>query len=229
MIYKLLEKKTTYPKTYLFAILFAFFLSGTNNALAQVYDYVEEEKPKVEKEPAQKEKKKPEKKNNSERSLRERIYFGGNIAAWFGNVTFLEVAPLVGYNFTEAFSVGTGITYRYFRDDRYFRQSSVQHIMGSRIFTRYLIPISEDYRIFPYAEWESLRYQSTEEVSTQGGGTTLLKRPTSWYQSGWVGLGLQQPAGGRASWNLLVLYNVSWSSDNYIYSSPIDVRIGLEF
>jgi hypothetical protein len=48
----------------------------------------------------------------------ERIYTGGNLTASFGSVTYIYIAPLIGYRITPKFSVGPSFTYIYFKDNR---------------------------------------------------------------------------------------------------------------
>ena len=46
-------------------------------------------------------------------SVRDRIFFGGNLGFSFGDITFIEVAPLVGYRITDKLSGGLQVQYRY--------------------------------------------------------------------------------------------------------------------
>ena len=44
----------------------------------------------------------------------DRLYFGGNVGAWFGSTTYINVQPLGGCKVTKKFSLGGGFTYNYF-------------------------------------------------------------------------------------------------------------------
>lgn len=48
-------------------------------------------------------------------SLRDRMYFGGNMGFSFGDIVFVDASPLVGYKLTDRFSSGVGFTYRYLK------------------------------------------------------------------------------------------------------------------
>ncbi len=43
----------------------------------------------------------------------QRLFFGGNFALTFGDFTFINVSPVVGYRITEKFSAGTQINFIY--------------------------------------------------------------------------------------------------------------------
>lgn len=53
--------------------------------------------------------------NNDDLGLTNRVFFGGNFGLQFGTITNIEVSPLVGYRVTRDFSIGTGITYIYLK------------------------------------------------------------------------------------------------------------------
>ena len=43
-------------------------------------------------------------------SFKERLFFGGNVGAWFGSTTYVNISPLVGCKITKQFSLGAGVT-----------------------------------------------------------------------------------------------------------------------
>lgn len=47
--------------------------------------------------------------------LKDRLFFGGDFGLSFGSVTFVRVAPIVGYNVSPKFAVGLGPSYQYWR------------------------------------------------------------------------------------------------------------------
>ena len=137
-------------KKIILAITLSFFFSVS---FAQV-EGVEVEKPQEE---TQKEEKKEDQKDDDDDEkipLIERFYFGGNLGASFGTITFIDVSPMIGYRITPKFSVGVGATYQYWKDSRYtpdFKQS----IYGGRLFSRYVI--AEDFlgagNLFAHTEY----------------------------------------------------------------------------
>ena len=70
-------------------------------------------------------------------TFKERLYIGGNVGAWFGNTTYINLSPIVGCKISKKFSVGTGVTYNYF-SQTYRNQKYESTIYGGNIFARYL-------------------------------------------------------------------------------------------
>ena len=82
-------------------------------------------------------------------TLKERVYFGGNLGAQFGNYTMINVAPLVGFKINQKWSVGSQITYSYIKINNLSFQD---HIYGGSLFTRYFIFKN----FFAHTEYEAL-------------------------------------------------------------------------
>jgi hypothetical protein len=156
-------------------------------------------------------------------SLRDRIYFGGNIGLTFGDITQIEIAPYVGYRFTPRFSAGIGGSYNFYKSS----QNHVSYetsIYGGNLFTKYTLfrdfP-SKGMSIFTHAEYEvlSLDEKYFKEPFT-GNGRFLM-------HSFLVGGGLRQYIGGRASVEIIVLYNLNQAIFSP-YQNPV-IRIGFNF
>jgi len=69
-------------------------------------------------------------------SFMERLYVGGNVGAWFGSSTYINLSPLVGCKITKDFSLGVTGTYNYF-SQVYGGQKYVSTIYGGGGFGRY--------------------------------------------------------------------------------------------
>ena len=158
-----------------------------------------------------------ERRNNSENrseqlfeDFKNRIFFGGNVGAQFGNYTFVDLSPLVGYRITEDFSAGIGVTYNFLQ----FRSGNTRYktdIYGGRVFARYFVWEN----LFLHGEYEVLNGQwdySSDRFNIEnilGGG------------------GYRQMLSDRAAMTLLVLWN--FKQNNYsLYSNPI-IRAGFTF
>lgn len=50
----------------------------------------------------------------------EKLFFGGNFGLTFGDFTFINVSPQVGYRFTPLFSAGTGVNFIYQTNKIYY-------------------------------------------------------------------------------------------------------------
>lgn len=47
--------------------------------------------------------------------FKDRIFFGGDLGLQFGNLTYIDVSPLVGYKITDKLHAGIGPTYIYYK------------------------------------------------------------------------------------------------------------------
>lgn len=168
--------------------------------------------------------------NRDKPPLSERMFFGGNFWMQFGNVTNIEVSPLVGLQVLPRLSVGTGIKYRYYKvkGDPYRPDGS--HIYGFNVFTRYHVIQSFadfipglDMGIFAHVEYEGLSldnyYDINWSVDTPAG--------RFWLNSVLIGGGISQRMGQRGSINFTILFNLNESA-NSLEGNPI-IRIGFNF
>ncbi|MEZ4721147.1 MAG: hypothetical protein R2813_04640 [Flavobacteriales bacterium] len=68
--------------------------------------------------------------------LKERLFFGGNLGAQFGNYTYVSIAPMGGYKITDRWSVGLQPSYTYISLKSQTYNFS-DNIYGGSVFTRY--------------------------------------------------------------------------------------------
>jgi hypothetical protein len=94
-------------------------------------------------------------KHEPKERIIDNMFFGGNMGLQFGKVTFFELSPLVGYNFTEKIAAGVGITYQYYRykDKTYEMETNVY---GARVFGRYFFTDN----LFGHVEYEHLNLEA---------------------------------------------------------------------
>jgi hypothetical protein len=157
----------------------------------------------------------PEPRENNDRgSFFDNVFFGGGFGLQFGNQTYIEVAPQIGYKFTNRFSAGLGLKYIYYKfNDNIYTYST--HIYGGGPFTRFFVLEN----LFLHAEYEILN----------------LEVPDAYYReytrknisSVFVGAGYRQMIGTNSSIDLLLLYNIN-ETRNTPYQNPI-FRIGFGF
>jgi len=133
--------------------------------------------------------------------LKHRIELGGNFGLQFGQVTLIDVSPLIGYRLTEHITIGVGGSYMYF-NDRYYQMKST--ILGGRAFGRYYIVKN----IFLHAEYEVLN------------GDWLYDSKRFNIESVFGGGGFSQRIGANSYFTLVVLWNFN---DSYYspYYNPI--------
>jgi hypothetical protein len=143
-------------------------------------------------------------------SFKERIYFGGNVGAWFGRVTFINVSPLVGIKVTKKFSAGMGVTYNYY-SEVYGTRKYVSTIYGGSVFARYLI-------------LENLFAQvGIDRLSVPDFRTGLLNSRT-WVDNVLIGGGYRQQFSERGSFLMIIFYNLN-ETPLSPYTNPI-VQMG---
>lgn len=81
----------------------------------------------------------------------DRLFWGGNVGAWIGNPTFVDLSPLVGIRITEKFSGGIGFIYNYY-SYKYSNYNYATNLYGSRIYARYFILEN----VFAQAGWDRI-------------------------------------------------------------------------
>lgn len=93
------------------------------------------------------------KKKLSDRDWFNRITWGGNFQAWFGNPSFVFLSPTIGYTPVNNLNLGVGFIYNYLSVDGggygRFRQS----VFGGHTYVRYVI--AKNY--FVQAQFDRLR------------------------------------------------------------------------
>lgn len=139
----------------------------------------------------------PPKVRKDTRPLKDRLWFGGGLGLNFGNVTSIQIEPLVGYKVDKngKFSVGTGLTYWYLSDNR-FTPKLEQNAYGYRLFSRY--------RFIPqaFAHVEYLNLNAERFI----GATSSVQR--IWVPHLLVGGGYAQPISGSSVFTLQVLWEI---------------------
>ena len=136
---------------------------------------------------------------------KEGVFVGGSLGLGFGDVDYVEIAPLVGTWLSPRVAVGGSLIFRY-RNDAIVRiqggdSDSVSTTdYGGSVFGEYFVwkPI------FLHAEVEYLSYEYADfDLSTERDGFTSV----------FVGGGLSTAMGGQSSIYVQALYNLSYADD----------------
>jgi len=146
--------------------------------------------------------------------LKDRIYAGGGFGASFGSdFGYVSISPNVGYKLTMRGSIGVGIFYRY-SNYKLFNPTIKTHDYGFNLFGRYRIYDP----FFFHTEYEYINFEipSTSTDTQRDGFNSFL-----------IGGGIAQPIGSNASFLILGLYDVTYSSTTSAYSSPWRLSIGI--
>jgi hypothetical protein len=148
----------------------------------------------------------------------QRLFWGGGVGFWFGDVDYIEITPLLGVHVRPRLDVGATLLFRYRNDDRYYESLSTTDYGGS-VFARYrLTP-----RLFAEAAWE---YQSIEYVTSYSGATDR----GSW-NSVLLGGGFTQPISRSGAFYVSAMYILNYDDNDpqQPYSDPVIVRVGVSF
>lgn len=154
--------------------------------------------------------KSPKEKKKPDIPFHERLIFGGNLGLQFGDITFIDASPLVGYKVTEKLIAGVGLTYIYIKYNSFGGYNT--NIYGGRVFSRFFMLDN----IFLHGEVESLNGQWDYFTNRRFYVTNVL-----------AGGGYRQALGPKAFANLTVLWNFNESAFSP-YANPI-IRGGVTF
>jgi hypothetical protein len=146
-----------------------------------------------------------------------RLDFGGSLGLQFGSLTYIEVAPIARFRITEKLYTGLGLTYMYYKDNRYTPSFSLSSYGGS-VFAGYFV--WKD--LFLHAEYAPLYIPNFYDYYAPPIPT--LDKPAPWAHDILIGGGYRQWIGQRAFVNLMVLFNLN-QTEFSPYSNPI-IRIG---
>ena len=155
----------------------------------------------------------------SKPSFMDRIYFGGGFGAQFGNITYIDISPAIGYMITRQLSGGVGISYRYYHN-KYLDYKT--NIYGGRVFIRQNFSVMK-LPLFLYAEYENLNYEYVVGQTQDG---FITKR--EWIPGILLGGGLFQQIGNKAGFTVMILYNVIYDESRTPYNNPV-IRAGFTF
>jgi hypothetical protein len=148
----------------------------------------------------------------------ERISLGGNFGASFGNSTFINLAPLVAYRFTDKFMAGGGFTYIYSRWKFPGYQAVSNSIYGGRTMARYsLFP-----NFAPTLEYEALNVPYLKQTDFG------VEQDRRWIGNPLVGATVLFPIGRRSNFGITGLYNLNYENNRMYspYGSPWVIRMG---
>jgi hypothetical protein len=156
---------------------------------------------------------------------RSRLFAGGNVGLAFGEMTYLNLSPLAGYRFSPLFAAGVQINAQY-ESVRYhdaygaLARKERYTVLGGGVFGR-VYPISQLF-IHVQPEYNFIRGRVRYYDGTPGAGyhrqvPSLL-----------AGAGFEQPTGGSAAFEVMILYDVLQNPDSPYGNQPI-IRAGVHF
>lgn len=131
---------------------------------------------------------------NTQNQKASKYYYGGYVNLMFGSYTVIGIEPMLAYKITPKFSVGTKLTYEYFRDKQ---GSSVysESDYGYSLFTR--LRLTQN--LYAHTEYSSVNYRFYND---QGGSGR------NWVPFLFVGGGFSQPVSKNTWLNAELLFDV---------------------
>jgi len=143
-------------------------------------------------------------------NLQEKLYYGGNVGAWFGSTTYLNISPIVGVKLNDQFSVGIGAIYNYY-SQTYAGKKYSSTIYGGSAFARYFIFEN----VFAHAGWD--------KISVPDYTSNIMNR-RAWVDNLLVGGGYRESFSDNGSIVAMILYNINQTPLSP-YQNPI-IQIG---
>ena len=145
-------------------------------------------------------------------SFAERLFYGGDLSLNFGDVTYIYLAPTIGYKITPKFGVGLGPSYSYLNDKRIKNYHYETSTYGGRAFAQY--------RIIEQA----LLYSEYELVNAEVPNALQTKLIRANIISLLAGGGYIAPIGEHSNFTIMALWNLAPSPYSY-YNNPV-IRAG---
>ena len=137
-------------------------------------------------------------------SFLDRVYTGGGFGFSSNSyATHLSLSPLAGYMITRKLSAGVGVTYQYYRNNFY---EVDDNRYGGKVFVMQMLV----YQFFLYGEYNFINLNPSP---------WLEATPRETYTRTMIGGGFSQPL-GRASFNIMATYDVTWNENTSPYQSP---------
>jgi len=163
---------------------------------------------------------KQDKKGDKEKmTLSERIVFGGDIGLSFGSITYIKLAPVVGYRITERLTAGLGPIYIYESYKHYDLKTST---FGGKVVASYTIfrgsslpAIAGLGNIVLHAENEIINIEPLYYS-----GYYYYFGDRLWIDNVLLGGGLTQYIGNRFGVSILILWDITQNQYSP-YSNPI--------
>ena len=153
---------------------------------------------------------------------KENLRFGGSLGAAFGDFTFVDVSPAVGYQFTPRFQAGMGLIYNYlslraqFRDNSgnvWFERISM-NIFGFNPYAQFAVIQSHAFHLLLRAEYGLLNYDTNF-------WWLLADAKREWMHYPMIGGGVLFPMGQSGGFSLQVMWDLNEKPFSIYGSNPI--------
>lgn len=130
----------------------------------------------------------------NELSFKDRLFTGGNFWASFGQISSVEISPILGYRITKDFSAGVGLKYNWFRQN--LTPAFTTSMFGGSTFARYTF----FNRIVTQAEFEVLNLEVFNSFTSS--------------ERKWVPIGLVGGGYAANGFQLMLMYDLIGNENN---------------
>jgi hypothetical protein len=171
-----------------------------------------------------------ENRENGKKTFGQRLVFGGDVGLSFGTITYIKLAPVIGYRVTDRLTAGVGPIYIYEKYKDWDLESST---FGGKVLVSFtLIKGVESGGPLPFG---NLLLHAENEVLSVEPFYRVFNGSYYYYEFGnrlWidnllVGGGLSQPIGGRFSASIFILWDITQNKYSP-YTNPI-FKFGFNF
>lgn len=138
-----------------------------------------------------------------------KVTVGGGLGLTFGTITYIEIAPILGYYLTDNILAGVGVNYIYYENANFNYKTS---IYGGRVFGQYL-----------FNDLPLLAHVETELINIDLFGNNERVNITNVY----VGGGFKQRLGGASYLFVLGLWNLNETRESFFIQPNPTIRIGV--
>ncbi|MGN6490873.1 MAG: hypothetical protein ACTHLE_02675 [Agriterribacter sp.] len=152
---------------------------------------------------------------------KSKLFFGGNFGLSFGNSTFINVSPQVGYRFNQYVAAGAGVNFNY---------SSIKYISNERWRQGYGgLNVFGRFYPFQYAFLQAQPEMNYSWGSIKYGDGSTYKLSGQFVPSLLLGVGAAIPTGGRNGALLLMLQYDAVQAERTPYGNKVFFSLGYNF
>jgi len=156
--------------------------------------------------------------------IERRVVFGGDIGLSFGSITYIKLAPVVGYRLTERWTAGLGPIYIYQKVKLYNNWET--SIYGGKTYVSFTVyQGSQSQNRFGIGD--IMLHVENEVVNVEKYDEDPITR--IWIDNLLLGGGMYQPIGGRFGVSVFVLWDVTQNPYSTYYRQNPIFKFGLNF
>lgn len=148
----------------------------------------------------------------------ERIVFGGDLGLSFGSITYIKLAPVVGYRVLPRLTLGLGPIYIY---EKYKNLGFETSTYGGKAVASFTVLRGSDLGE-RFALGDIMLHVENEVVNVEDYYHYYSDPPRLWIDNVLIGGGLSQSISNRFAISIFILWDITNNVNSpYYYTSPI--------